>query len=121
VVKPGGTLAFTDILQRAPLQPTELERLEREMTFPNLETLEGYSLLLAERGCRVTACDDLSDHWARILVQRLGMYRSLKADTVRKFGAEHFRRWDDTYAFFVGLFGEGKLGGGRFVARRGKA
>ena len=118
VVKPGGTIAFTDILRRAPLPPAEWERLEREMTFPTLETLEGYRLLLAERGCTLTACDDLSDHWARILVQRLGMYRGLKADTVRKFGAEHFRRWDDTYAFFVGLFGEGKLGGGRFVARR---
>ncbi len=46
------------------------------------------------------------------------MYRSLEADTVRKFGAEHFRIWDETYAFFVGLFREGKLGGGRFVARK---
>jgi hypothetical protein len=39
---------------------------------------------------------------------------------VRKFGAEHFRKWDDTYAFFVGLFSAGKLGGGRFIARREK-
>ena len=30
----------------------------------------------------------------------------------------HFRRWDDTYAFFVGLFAEGQLAGGRLVARR---
>ena len=46
------------------------------------------------------------------------MYRRLKDDTVSKCGADHFRRWDDTYAFFVGLFGAGKLGGARFVARR---
>jgi hypothetical protein len=46
------------------------------------------------------------------------MYRSLEATTVAKFGAEHFRRWDDTYAFFVGLFATGELGGGRLVARR---
>jgi hypothetical protein len=60
--------------------------------------------------------DDLSEHWARILVDRLAMYRGLREETARKFGEAHFRRWDDTYAFFVGLFNAGKLGGGRFVA-----
>lgn len=121
VVKPGGVIAFTDILRRELLKPAEMDRLEREMTFPTLETLDGYSELLAGNGCTVVERDDLSGHWARILVQRLAMYRSLEEDTVRKFGADHFRKWDDTYAFFVGLFSAGKLGGGRFIARRGKA
>jgi hypothetical protein len=66
----------------------------------------------------VRVLDDLSAQWARILVDRLAMYRGLKDETILKFGAEHFRRWDETYAFFVGLYQEGKLGGGRFVARR---
>lgn len=118
VVKPGGTIAFTDILRQALLQPKEMDRLQRGMAFPTLETFDGYSNLLAQCGCTVTARDDLSEHWARILVQRLAMYRSLEGDTVRKFGAEHFSKWDETYAFFVGCFAERKLGGGRFVARR---
>jgi hypothetical protein len=62
--------------------------------------------------------DDLSRWWTEILKQRLEMYRSLEDTTVAKFGEEHFRRWDDAYAFFVGLFAAGRLGGGRFVARR---
>jgi hypothetical protein len=45
------------------------------------------------------------------------MYRSLRETTVGRFGAEHFGKWDDTYAFFVGLFSEGQLAGGRLVAR----
>jgi ubiquinone/menaquinone biosynthesis C-methylase UbiE len=118
VVKPGGSIAFTDILRRASLESAEMARLQRDMTFPTLETLDGYAQLLAGRGCQVLEWDDLSSHWAQILVQRLAMYRSLKDDTVRKFGAEHFRSWDDTYAFFVSLFRKGKLGGGRFVARK---
>jgi ubiquinone/menaquinone biosynthesis C-methylase UbiE len=118
VIKAGGAIAFTDILRRESLQPAEMARLEREMAFPTLEALNGYAQLLADCGCPVLERDDLSAHWAQILVQRLAMYRSLKDDTVRKFGAEHFRRWDETYAFFVGLFSAGKLGGGRFVARR---
>ena len=63
--------------------------------------------------------DDLSAHWAQILVQRLAMYRSLKDDTVRKFGAEHFRSWDDTYAFFVSLFRAGQAG--RWAVRGAQA
>jgi sarcosine/dimethylglycine N-methyltransferase len=121
VVRPGGVIAFTDILRRELLTPAEMGRLERDMTFPTLETLDGYRELLIRNGCTVVQRDDLSEHWARILVQRLAMYRSLEQDTVRKFGAEHFRKWDDTYAFFVGLFSAGKLGGGRFIARRDKS
>jgi ubiquinone/menaquinone biosynthesis C-methylase UbiE len=118
VVKPGGVIAFTDILRRDALTDGEMERLRREMTFPSLETLDGYAALLEGQSCRMVARDDLSEQWAQILIKRLAMYRSLEADTVRKFGVEHFRKWDDTYAFFVALFGAGKLGGGRFVARR---
>ena len=118
VVKPGGVIAFTDILRKDALTDSEMERLRREMTFPSLETLQGYTRLLEEQSCRVVARDDLSEPWAQILVKRLAMYRSLRDETTAKFGAEHFRKWDDTYAFFVGLFGAGKLGGGRFVFRR---
>ena len=118
VVKPGGTIAFTDILRRPGLSDAELARLTSGMPFPTLESLEGYSGLLAGRDCEVLIREDLSEEWARILVQRLAMYRGLKDETVLKFGAEHFRKWDETYAFFVGLYQEGKLGGGRFVARR---
>lgn len=119
VVKPGGVVAFTDILRQPALLDAELLRLNRGMPFPTLESLDGYASLLEGRGCTLLSRDDLSEDWARILVQRLAMYRGLKDETVRKFGAEHFRKWDDTYAFFVGLFADGKLGGGRFVARRG--
>jgi len=118
VVRPGGTIAFTDILRRDRLTPEAFARLQREMTFLSLETLAGYGALLAASGCRVTVQDDLSDCWTEILVQRLAMYRSLEATTVERFGADHFQRWDDAYAFFVGRFAHGQLGGGRLVARR---
>jgi sarcosine/dimethylglycine N-methyltransferase len=118
VVKPGGTIAFTDILRRERLGTENFARLQREMTFLSLESLAGYAALLAANACQVTVEDDLSEWWTEILVQRLAMYRSLKETTVAKFGAEHFQRWDDTYAFFVGRFAAGELGGGRLVARR---
>jgi sarcosine/dimethylglycine N-methyltransferase len=118
VVRPGGVVAFTDILRRDGLTEESFGRLQREMTFLSLESLEGYAALLAANACQMIVQDDLSSWWTEILVQRLAMYRSLKATTVAKFGADHFQRWDDTYAFFVGRFANGELGGGRLVARR---
>ncbi|HYZ27357.1 MAG TPA: methyltransferase domain-containing protein [Geminicoccaceae bacterium] len=118
VVRPGGTIAFTDILRREALSAAEFARLRRAMTFQSLESLEGYGELLTDCGCAVIAREDLSAWWSEVLKRRLEMYRSLEDTTVAKFGAAHFQKWDETYAFFVGLFAAGRLGGGRFVARR---
>jgi ubiquinone/menaquinone biosynthesis C-methylase UbiE len=119
VVRPGGMIAFTDILRGPQLEPESQERLRRAMAFASFETLDGYARLLAENGCTVLERDDLTARWAEILVQRLALYRSLRETTAARFGTDHFRKWDDTYAFFVGLFATGQLGGGRLVARRG--
>lgn len=117
VVKPGGAIAFTDILRHPALTGAEESRLHAEMTFSELASLESYTDLLRANGCEIEMAGDLSDLWREILIKRLAMYRSLREHTERRFGAEHFRRWDSTYAFFVGLFGSHKLGGGRFIAR----
>ena len=118
VVKPGGVIAFTDILRTDKLSNGDMRRLRSEMTFPDLETFGGYARLLEQNGCTLLEHDDLSDVWKRVLEDRLAMYRSLGAETERHFGAERSREWDDAYAFFVSRYGEGKLGGGRFIARR---
>jgi SAM-dependent methyltransferase len=119
VVRPGGLIAFTDILRRECLSDVEFERLRRDMTFQSLESLDGYGRLLADYGCTLLAREDLSVWWTEVLQRRLEMYRSLRGTTVAKFGLAHFQRWDEAYASFVGLFAAGRLGGGRFVARRG--
>jgi ubiquinone/menaquinone biosynthesis C-methylase UbiE len=118
VVRPGGMIAFTDIMRGEKLAPEAAARVRREMAFASFETLDGYARLLADCGCTVVERDDLTAYWAEILVQRLAMYRSLQETTVARFGADHFRTWDETYAFFVGLFTERQLAGGRLVARR---
>lgn len=121
VVKPGGVIAFTDILRTDKLSNADMRRLRSEMTFPDLETLGGYAQLLRNGGCTLLEHDDLSDIWKRVLEDRLAMYRSLGEETERNFGAERSREWDDAYAFFVSRYREGKLGGGRFIARRDRA
>ena len=118
LLKPGGCIVYTDILARNSMTNEIRGRLENEMVFSELSTLEQYCHLLEEKGCQVVEVEDLSDNWAQILVDRLAMYRSLKEQTVSSFGLAHFQKWDRTYSFFVGLYRSGELGGGRFVAHK---
>jgi sarcosine/dimethylglycine N-methyltransferase len=118
VLRRGGLIAFTDILARTSLTPPVAERLTREMAFVAIATLDEYRGLLEQAGCEVVRCDDLSAEWTEVLQRRLAMYRSLQATTIARFGEAHFRRWDESYSHFVGLFATGTLGGGRLVAQR---
>ena len=121
LLKPGGRIVYTDILARNSMTNEIRSRLENEMAFSELGTLEQYCHLLEEKSCQVVEVEDLSDDWAQILIDRLAMYRSLKEQTVSSFGLAHFQKWDRTYSFFVDLYRSGELGGGRFVARKPKS
>lgn len=118
VLKPGGVMAFTDILRTAHLGPEEAQRLQQEMTFNELGSQEQYQSLLKNTGFDMVSVEDLGALWTDILVKRLAMYRSLQETTERKFGQQRHQEWDRYYSFFVGLYGEGKLTGGRFIARK---
>ena len=118
VLKPGGLIAFTDILENAGMTATVRERLCQEMAFTELKTLDNYRVLLEANNCEVKEAKDLSEEWTQILVKRLAMYRGLKDQTVASFGRSHFEKWDRTYSFFVALYGSGELGGGRFLAHK---
>ena len=118
VLKPGGLIAFTDILEGASMTKPVRERLRQEMTFTELNTLDGYRALLDANGCGVKKAEDLTEEWAQVLVKRLAMYRRLKDQTVARFGSSHFEKWDRTYSFFVGLYASSELGGGRLLAQK---
>ncbi len=118
VLKPGGRLAFTDIVARDGLSDASRDRLGREMAFAELETFDGYRRLLEDAGCATVLAEDMSAPWSEILIERLAMYRGLKDQTVARLGAAEYQRYDTTYSFFVGLYRSGELGGARFLARR---
>jgi ubiquinone/menaquinone biosynthesis C-methylase UbiE len=118
VLKPGGSLAFTDIVTRLALDPATEARLSAQMHTANIASAQTYANLLGENGCAVVASDDLSADWTDVLVKRLEMYRSLRDTTIAKFGEARFQEYDDAYSHFVGCFVAGKLGGVRMLARK---
>jgi ubiquinone/menaquinone biosynthesis C-methylase UbiE len=118
VLKSGGRLAFTDIVATEATSGESRERLERELAFAGLCTIPEYCQRLERAGFTVRQADDLGEIWRDILIERLAMYRSLKDQTVDRFGLAHFERWDSAYAFFVGQYKIGGLSGVRLLATR---
>jgi len=118
VLKPTGTLAFTDVVVKAGFDAIAEARVTADIHTSNLATAAQYRSLLESNGCEVQTEEDLSGEWRAVLLDRLQMYRSLRDTTEAKFGAEHFRTYDDGYSHFVNCFVEGKLGGVRMTARK---
>jgi sarcosine/dimethylglycine N-methyltransferase len=118
VLRPGGILAFTDIVSRVPLTGAEVAQMSSEMHFPSIVTADRYLEAAKASGFAVERYDDLSATWRSILIARLEMYRSLKDTTIQRFGEAHYEKWDRKYAAFVGLYAANKLGGALVVARK---
>jgi sarcosine/dimethylglycine N-methyltransferase len=118
VLKPGGVACFTDILRAGELDATTSARLAGGMTFTEIESVAGYRTHFEGHDCKVERCTDLGEEWTRVLQARHAMYRSMRDSTVAKFGEEGYRRYDDAYAFFVGLYEKRVLTGARFVIRK---
>lgn len=118
VLRPGGTLAFSDILTTGALAADDEARLQAGMQMPRPAALVDYLALLERHHFSLVSGTDLSPSWQRILVDRLAMYRSLRDTTVAQFGLARFESYDRAYAHFVGLFSAGALGGARVCARR---
>ncbi len=118
VLAPGGTMAFTDIVARAPLSADVAARLHAEMAFNEIARADEHVARFEALGARIVSHEDLSDEWTRLLQARLAMYRSLRDTTVARFGEAHYARYDAAYAFFVGLYVQGVLGGCRITWQR---
>ena len=118
VTRPGGVIAFTDIVSLTRMDAEEERRLSTEMFIPRPASVDEYTKLLVERSCSIEQRRDLSNEWVGILVKRLEMYRSLEDTTVAKFGKERFLQYDRAYSHYVGLFVNKKLGGFRVAARK---
>ncbi|WP_372573338.1 class I SAM-dependent methyltransferase [Ruegeria jejuensis] len=118
LMKPGGRLAFTDIVGTDAISDATRQRLERELALAGLCTIPEYCQRLERAGFAVQKAIDLGETWREILIERLAMYRSLKDQTVERFGQAHFDNWDSAYAFFVDQYRTGDLSGVRLLATR---
>jgi sarcosine/dimethylglycine N-methyltransferase len=118
VLRKGGVLTFTDWVATGVLTEPERQRLRGDFAADGLVTTSAYCQALESAGFSDVSYEDLSVDWARILRARREMYRSLREETVARFGEEHYEEYDRNYAFFVRLVETHKIGGARLRAVR---
>ena len=102
------------------MSETEAQRLLRFMKFPNMQDLSGYSRLLVENECDVTACED-TELFAPHVDLYLSMLRmQLTSDALRivGFDTDMFQAIIDEMTFMQQLAHERKIVQGRVVARK---
>lgn len=114
VLKPGGRLGFTDWIVRGKLSKAVQTNLREVIAAVGMVASDRYLALLESAGFSQVQFEDLSEWWQGILWARLDMFKSLKKETVRRFGAQRHNDYIAAYTNFVKQIENGKLGGGRF-------
>jgi ubiquinone/menaquinone biosynthesis C-methylase UbiE len=119
VLKPGGTLAFTDWLQ-SPKAPAEvIQRINTFMIFPDVQTLDGYAALCKKHGLKVSVKEDLFAHFAKLCqgyIEQAG--GPLKKGIVDLVGPEMFQGMAGEMVFMGEAAKRGEFGRGRIVAKK---
>jgi ubiquinone/menaquinone biosynthesis C-methylase UbiE len=119
VIKPGGTIAFTDWIQVGNMSEEEWDALNKFMVFPYMETLDGYEKLLKETGFELIEKEDLSEDFA----QHCHFYQDklrneLKTMIIEQYGSELYEAADSGLGIWVAAADDGKVGRGRWIAKK---
>ena len=121
LIKPGGTIAFTDWVEGPGLIDAEAARYLRFMKFPSVLTLDDYAGLLRANGCQVQVAKD-TGRFAPCVDLYLNMLNTqLTYDALRIIGfdAALMQSLAGEMVFLQGLAHAGKIAQGLFVARKG--
>jgi len=121
LVKPGGTIAFTDWIEGpAGLSDEEAERFLKFMKFPNVQDIEGYTALLAGNGCEVKLAEDTGRFapYVDLYLNMLNMQLTYDALKIIGFDTEMMGAMGGEMQFMQTLAHEGKIAQGLFVATK---
>ena len=122
LVKPGGTIAFTDWIEGpTEMSDEEAERFLKFMKFPNVQDIEGYTALLADNGCEVKLAEDTGRFAPHVdlYLNMLNMQLTYDALKIIGFDMELMGAMGGEMEFMQTLAGEGKIAQGLFVATKG--
>ncbi len=121
VVKPGGTIAFTDwISGTVPTSAEESARFLRFMSFPNVQDVEGYRGLLQRAGCTVLTAEDTGRFapYADLYLEMVDKQLTYDALRILGFNADAFGAIGAEMQFLRDQAHAGKIAQGRFIACR---
>jgi len=120
IVKPGGTVAFTDWVEGDGLSQADAERFLRFMKFPNIQSIGGYRDLLIANGCDVIAARNTGRFgpYMDLYLNMLGMQLTYDALQLIGFDQSLMQAMAAEMAFIQQLAHAGKIAQGLFVAKK---
>ncbi|MCP4710612.1 MAG: methyltransferase domain-containing protein [Planctomycetes bacterium] len=121
LVKPGGTIAFTDWLEGdTPMTEAEAQRFLTFMKFPNIQTLDGYQNLLCQNGCEIVIAENTGRYAPCIdlYLNMLNMQLTYDALKIINFDMDMLQMLAGEMQFIQQLAHAGKVIQGLLVARK---
>jgi len=117
VVRPGGTVAFTDWLETGPMSDALWTALHAFMAFPYMETLDGYAQLAGAAGLRVVQQEDLTPDFARHVQLYLdALQKTHRAAVVAGCGQPIYDEVERGLILWRDASAAGQVGRGRIIA-----
>lgn len=119
VLKPGGTLAFTDwIWGSVSTLEEESDFLMEFMVFPDLQTLNGYSELVEKVGYKIVEKQDLQEDFAKHMDIYINILQKAKPDIEAGFGPELYLAAEKGVLAWKKAAHEKKVGRGLWIAKK---
>ncbi len=121
LVRPGGTVAFTDWVEGAAgLDEEEARRFLAFMKFPSIQDVEGYRALLEAGGCEVAVAEDTGRFapYVDLYLDMLGKQLTYDALKIIGFDTGLMDTLAGEMRFMQGLAHAGKIAQAIFVAKK---
>lgn len=121
IVKPGGTIAFTDWVEGPTgLSAEEAERFLEFMKFPNVQDIAGYQALLEQNGCTVEVAEDTGRFPIHVDLYLDMLNKQLTYDALKiiGFNMDLMQAMGGEMVFMQELAHAGKIAQGIFIARK---
>jgi ubiquinone/menaquinone biosynthesis C-methylase UbiE len=119
VLKPGGTLAFTDwIWGMNPVSKPESDTLMKFMVFPNMETFDGYTKLIAGAGFKIIEKEYLGKGFATHVDAYVKKLQAAKQAVTSGFGADAYKEAEKGLLAWLKAAKEDKVDIGTWIAKK---
>ena len=121
LVKPGGTIAFTDWVEGSPgMSDEEASQFMTFMKFPGVQDIEGYRALLEENGCEVLVAADTGRFAPHVdlYLQMLTMQLTYDALKIIGFDTDLMGAMSGEMLHMQNLAHAGKIAQGIFIATK---
>ncbi len=119
VIAVRGMVTFTDWLQVGEMKGTYRDEVLAAMAASNLGTLESYAALLQKHGFTVLSADDVSAEFIEQYTDIVARLESLESEISETYSPKLYNIIHAMNGTIQRAFADGKLGGGRIIARKG--